>query len=106
MQSGRARKHHLNKGKLISLVLIIAWLLAGWHVTFHDLDDPGTSSAQEQCQICRVDHLAAARLPTPGAALPFVTNLSPLVATLDRLPDEPTLGVGRARAPPLNRSYI
>lgn len=91
-----------NKDLIQRILLIAILVFASWHFTSHDVSVTHDTNAHEECQVCRVNHIPVADLPSLSWATPFFV-ISFFVATPFFLQLKNsyrnTLG---ARAPPLN----
>jgi hypothetical protein len=101
--SRHASNARANGSRLILTALAFALMFVSVHYVMHDFDEASSDlSVQEECQVCRVNHVPAA--PNSGLslceALPEVAYSLPTNIAWRRDSQRfPTLG---ARAPPLS----
>ena len=60
-----AARRSVTRQNVFRLVLVLAWLVAGFHVALHHTADASTPPGQAQCQLCRINHFESAVVAGP-----------------------------------------
>ena len=93
-------KQQTYRERIVRIVLAMALVFAAFHVSLHDLDFSGDVNNHE-CQVCRINHVPIADLPTHSLTIPILLLCLILVITVFQQRSQSYHYINGARAPPL-----
>jgi len=99
----KAFNRHIEKNRLIRMVLVFALVFATAHVALHDLDESGGGlDGYGDCRICRLNHVPLASLAEPFVFVPLqLLGYVLPVTDFEYQPSQPLHHTQWTRAPPL-----
>jgi len=93
--SRRMNRHHLFR-----MVLVLAWIVGGYHVALHHIGNPSTAPGQTQCQLCQIGHSKSATVVGPTEIRPPSYVYARTVIARSAEPTGPEFSNWPVRGPP------
>jgi len=94
------RKTRYRHGKAIRLLIALAWVFAGLHAGQHHFGKTDGLGQQDQCQICRVNHLPPAPVGVAAVLTPATVWFATLRPATSHLPQGRDFTPRHSRDPP------